>query len=47
MFTHFNHDLTSDECGCKEKEEQRDQEAKLLEEQERREKQRLVSKVLM
>ena len=44
-FDHMNHELMSDECGCKGKQEQREQEAKLLEEQERREKQRLVSKV--
>ena len=46
-FDHMNHDLMSDECGCKEKQEQREQEAKLVEEQQRREKQRLVSKVLI
>ena len=46
-FDHMNHELMSDECGCNRKQEQREQEAKLLEEQERREKQRPVSKVLM
>jgi len=47
VYNHFNHDMTSDECGCKEKEGQREQEAKLLEEQQRRQRQRLVSKVLL
>ena len=43
----MNHFMWDVSCDCEEKEGQREQEAKLLEEQERREKQRLVSKVLM
>jgi len=47
VYDHMNHDPSFEECDCKEKEVQREQEAKLLEEKERREKQRLVSKVLI